>query len=296
MTKNNMNSFFKSNCRFQRHLLSMNYCSRSLSLSFSSIKVSSFHSVSPLNSRGMSNYSVLSSKQTLPLSTLSLTEKIGEFPLLNLFGMKFFFDKKLFKLQETEIYTPKLLLTIGFTILESFKSQTEKGYIPSNFKNNPMFGLIKQHLIDKGFKTNSNEFGSSINTYSLWFNFLLTNLIYLITKSLKLSREVVFDDAGLDILSDLENLRDSLIAVLDPYLRVQMQKKGITITQNAYVGFDTEYDLIDQQKCLNKLVSVQLAVQTRTYIKLPRYKTYDISYAHPLTSEITPYFKPKIRD
>jgi hypothetical protein len=47
---------------------------------------------------------------------------------------------------------------------------------------------------------------------------------------------------------------------------------------------------------LNKLVSVQLAVQTRTLIKVPLYSLQDIGYIHPLTSEISTFHKPPVKE
>jgi len=97
----------------------------------------------------------------------------------------------------------------------------------------------------------------------------------------------------LDLLSDLEVLRDKIYSTLDPYIRVQIQKRGITIIHNTYTGFDTEYVMKDEKKCLNRLLSVQTAIQSRTLLKLPMNKKYNISYVHPLTSEITTYYEPK---
>jgi hypothetical protein len=115
--------------------------------------------------------------------------------------------------------------------------------------------------------------------------------------SLKLSEalkmEVEITQAEMDALTDLEGLRDRLVNSLEPYLRIQVQKRGLTIIQNTYAGYDTEYKLVDSKKNLNKLVSTQTAIHTRTFIKIPLYRQYDISYAHPLTSEITTFFNPK---
>jgi hypothetical protein len=83
---------------------------------------------------------------------------------------------------------------------------------------------------------------------------------------------------------------------LDPFIRLQVQKRGITIFQNIYTGFDTEYELEDYNKSLNKLISTQLAVQARTIIKVPLYKPLDISYVHPLTSEISSFYPPKVEE
>ena len=112
------------------------------------------------------------------------------------------------------------------------------------------------------------------------------------------SRLVTLDEdyEVLDQLSDLEHQNTKLISSIDPYLRIQIQKRGISIIQNTYTGFDTEYTLANEKKFLNRLLSVQYAVQSRTIIKVPLYNLYDIAYVHPLTSDITPYYKPKITD
>lgn len=94
--------------------------------------------------------------------------------------------------------------------------------------------------------------------------------------------------------TDLEELRRSLLSRFDPYLRFQIQKRGISIIHNTYTGFDPEYELKDSKNFLNKLISVQLAVQSRTLFKVPLYNTLDISYIHPLTSELSSFYKPNV--
>lgn len=96
------------------------------------------------------------------------------------------------------------------------------------------------------------------------------------------------------MVSDLESLRGDLASRLDPSLRLQIQKRGVTIIQNTYTGFDSEYELFDQRYNTNKLLSVQMAVQSRTLIKLPLYNSFDLSFVHPLTSEITSFYKPQV--
>jgi hypothetical protein len=118
-------------------------------------------------------------------------------------------------------------------------------------------------------------------------------LLIQITKTLKLAQTEVQSDVSLDTLSDLEFIYSSTLSTLDPYLKTQIQKRGVTCIQNLYTGFDTEYELRNPLKFLNKLVSVQVAIQTRTLIKIPLYNLQNISYIHPLTSEITPWYKPR---
>lgn len=83
---------------------------------------------------------------------------------------------------------------------------------------------------------------------------------------------------------------------LDPYLRIQIQRRGVTIIKNTYAGFDTEFELIDERKRLNKLISIQTATKGRTIIKVPLYNIYDISYVNPLSAEVTSFYKPKFQE
>lgn len=94
----------------------------------------------------------------------------------------------------------------------------------------------------------------------------------------------------LDLVADLDFLRDRLFTRLEQYLKQQIQKRGISIMENSYVGFDTEFELLNERKNLNRLVSVQTAIQRRTVIKLPVNEPLDISFVHPVTSEISSVF------
>jgi len=94
--------------------------------------------------------------------------------------------------------------------------------------------------------------------------------------------------------TDLKTLKFTLTNKIDPFLRLQVKNRGITVFQNIYTGFDTEYELENYKKSLNKLISTQTAVQSRTIIKVPLYNSLDISYIHPLTSEVSSFYKPKV--
>jgi len=97
---------------------------------------------------------------------------------------------------------------------------------------------------------------------------------------------------GSVFVTELEGLISTFSSKLDPFLRFQIQKRGVTIIQNTYIGFDTEYEQKDLEKYLNTLISVQYAVQARTLVKVPLYTIHDISYVHPLTNEITAFYDP----
>lgn len=104
----------------------------------------------------------------------------------------------------------------------------------------------------------------------------------------------MFTEEDEDDISLLSTLKGDVFSRLDQYIKVQLQKRGITIIENTYAAFDTEFELEDSKKHLNTLLSVQTAVQARTLVKVPLYREYDISYVHPLTSEMSSIFKNKI--
>lgn len=89
---------------------------------------------------------------------------------------------------------------------------------------------------------------------------------------------------------ELDCMKKVFFNRLDPILRFQLQKRGVTIIQNVYVGFDTEFEELKLVKNHNKLLSVQLATQDRTLVKVPLNTIQDINYIHPLTSDITRSF------
>lgn len=90
-----------------------------------------------------------------------------------------------------------------------------------------------------------------------------------------------------DIMEDLNVLEKSVYGMLDPSIRIKLQNKGLTLLQNIYTGFDTEYYKKDGEYT-NTLLSVQLAITTKTLLRLPRYTDYTIASLNPLNSEVYP--------
>lgn len=78
-----------------------------------------------------------------------------------------------------------------------------------------------------------------------------------------------------DIVSDLRVVTKSLFSRLDPSIRYHVKRPGLGVVQNTYTGFESEF--INTDFGLNKLISVQLAVSTKTYLKIPVIKSYQIS-------------------
>lgn len=175
-----------------------------------------------------------------------------------------------------------------------------RGYIREDALNGRFMVKITEHL-SSFFGYESKELGVSETTYTMWYNFVLLNFYYLTLIKLDelacLNINSLDDNSSnelADLVDDLHHLREVLLSRFDQYLRFQIQKRGVTVIQNTYTGFDTEYQLDNPRKNINRLLSLQTAVQRRTIIKVPLYNPYDISYVHPLSSEISNIYKNKV--
>ena len=204
---------------------------------------------------------------------MTLLPKQIEVPV-KVFDLLFFFQDSCLQLQDEKRST-KALLTTCRSVLDSFSEINHLGYFPSTFTKN-VFYLKFEEILKQKIKKFS-VIGASETTYRLWYNYILLELLHQIEK-------IEFFDPHHD---ELQEMRQTIINRLDSYLKFQIQRRSITILQNTYTGFDTEFELENEKKHLNKLLSIQLANQTRTLIKIPLYSILDLSYIHPLTSEIS---------
>src|SRR6185312_6345203 len=87
-----------------------------------------------------------------------------------------------------------------------------------------------------------------------------------------------------DLMVDFEVLIKNIFSRIDPSIRIKLQKRGISVIQNVYTGFDTEYKNKDVK--YNELISVQLAVNTKNLLKIPKYSEYELSTLDTLTGEV----------
>lgn len=88
-----------------------------------------------------------------------------------------------------------------------------------------------------------------------------------------------------DAQADLIVLLNEIYKLIDPSIRRYIQKRGITIINNVYSGFDSEYKLKNDGKS-NNLISVQLATSTKVIIKLPLSPSYNLSTIHTQTNKV----------
>lgn len=110
-------------------------------------------------------------------------------------------------------------------------------------------------------------------SYKWIYNYLCTGLYDLSLSHLSKIDGVELGDS--DLKADYSSLTKHLFGKLDPSIRSKLQKRGISITQNVYTGFDTEYKNKDAKH--NELLSVQLAVNTKTLLKIPKHDDYELS-------------------
>lgn len=90
-----------------------------------------------------------------------------------------------------------------------------------------------------------------------------------------------------DILYDIKYLEGELLNSLDNSIRLKLRKRGISITQSIYCGFDTEYTQKDA--LTNKLLSVQHALSTQSTVRIPIEYAYDFRSVNTHTGEQYPY-------
>lgn len=133
------------------------------------------------------------------------------------------------------------------------------------------------------------------------YNMFILSLYVLLGKSViiadKLLKDVLSIQTKRDLTSDeisllkgleeelsLQNaLLKELYNRLDSSLRYSLKRKGMSFIENRYTGFDTEY--VNKEISVNKLVSVQLSVNTRTLLKVPSVLEYKYTKVTALTGK-----------
>lgn len=88
-----------------------------------------------------------------------------------------------------------------------------------------------------------------------------------------------------DTFLELDVMSKEIRNNLDSYIKLGLKRSGLTIIQNTYTGFDTEYKFY--KDIYNELLSVQLAVCTRLVLKLPTpIKYYEARGINSFTGDI----------
>lgn len=181
---------------------------------------------------------------------------------------------------ETGVSTEEILSDIK-VILSDLESVTKRGFIvPKDllFKNIPLMNTLASHFCDMDLlkqtvgDIDSEHFKES---YGWMYNFILLNLHRLMHSHMH-ENKIDYREEALDsdVLSDYKYLLNKLYSKLDPSIRLKLSRPGLGIIQNIYTGFDTEYQNKDSKH--NELISVQIAANTRTHLKIPMLEDYSV--------------------
>lgn len=147
------------------------------------------------------------------------------------------------------------------TVLRILDQVNNKGFLASvDLSDNVQFPVVCDLLpsvILGG--TNFVNGEKSMESYKWFYNIILISLYFLCI----LSRETESDtDTETDFYFNLTELERVLLARLDVAIRQHLRKIGVSIIENSYIGFDTEYYNEDFKS--NVLVSSQPAQLTVT--------------------------------
>jgi len=156
-------------------------------------------------------------------------------------------------------------------ILQDIQKIDSKGFLNNTDLNRfPVISLFINHFTTKQEYIQGNKVSES---YKWIYNVIMMNLYAFSIKILNEMEQSLDPDS--DLNADFKASAQNIFGKIDPSLRSKLQKRGISIIQNTYTGFDTEYKNIDPK--YNKLISVQLAVNTKTLLKVPKYSKYELS-------------------
>jgi hypothetical protein len=178
-----------------------------------------------------------------------------------------------------------LALSHQIEIIEEFLKTidrlTSKGYLNSqDLRSYAILSELLPRFITSSKESEWIEYVNgekSMESYKWLYNILILTLYFLCISSLYKGIEGGDPEllADSDLLTDLKIQERVLFSRLDPSIRHHMRKTGISIVRNTYVGYDTEFNNLDLKS--NSLVSAQLAITTKVYVKLPNAKKYTLS-------------------
>lgn len=168
---------------------------------------------------------------------------------------------------------------------ETFKSLCKispKGYLNHlDLEKFPVLNEIWGSFVKDEAKVMAREDAryKRVELYRWVFNIIVLSLY---ERSLLLSEEVV---ASSDISSDIKVFSSKMSKHLDSVIKTKLAKRGIGIYRNTYTGYDSEYKPLDG-KDINKLLTVQLAINGQLVVKIPCKSEFVLSSINAETGEI----------
>lgn len=165
-------------------------------------------------------------------------------------------------------------------ILKGLHSVNSKGFVNSkDLYDYPYISEYFQYILDlekaidpKTRKADFKHLSTLLSTKDKMFVYkwvynLINLKLYTIIEYLLYEIDDIKDKIDDPIYFIYKDLRNIVYNNLDPAVRRHLTRRGISIINNIYTGFDTEYDNIDEKT--NKLLSVQLATTFKILLKLP---------------------------
>jgi hypothetical protein len=164
-------------------------------------------------------------------------------------------------------------------LLIALESGTNKGFLTQHdLSKFPVVSEMLQCFLEKVDDESCVKGVESMETYKWLYNVLILNLYVLVVESLQ---SCYIDE---DVEGGLKSCERDLFERLDPSIRLYLVKRGISIKENVYVGFDTEFTKIGL--CTNRIVSSQLAVSSKIYLKVPRLDVYKLAKVDEQTNKL----------
>ena len=165
-------------------------------------------------------------------------------------------------------------------VLATLDSQVNKGFMTRfDLTQYPLINEVLPSFFDLEEDDVYVRGHESMEGYKWLYNLIILNLYYYILDCQK-TPEIIMED----LLTDFSYLEKELYQRLDTSIRYHLQKRGLSVKENVYVGFDTEYTQITPTQ--TRLVSSQLAVSCKTLIHLPTQSKYKLSRLDETTKKL----------
>lgn len=224
----------------------------------------------------------LSGKKDLSVNFVSddLTKDLTK-DLLNIFDVLavYFPDEALLKKDIlsneglSTVYLVDMIVGKLEAVVDEINSLNKRGFVNKfdlDEKNFPITNKIVNSLLalneDGKIKKTFDKFTNieKLEFSKWWYNVIMLDLYYVI--EVLIHNEKVREYVGGDRLLELKDFAKDLKSGLESYIRLGFMRCGITVFENTYTGFDTEYQL--KEGIFNELISAQLAVCSRLVVKM----------------------------
>ena len=181
-------------------------------------------------------------------------------------------------------YTVEQCLGLVENIIAVLESSTSLGFLPTlDLRKFPIISDLLQPFLLSVKENEVEEYvcgDKSMETYKWLYNLIILILYQICIETLS---SIDLSVANTEKIEELKLTENEMYSRLDPSIRQYLQKRGISIKQNTYIGFDTEFQIAGD---LNRLISSQLAVTTKTVLKIPRVRGYTISKLDESTNKL----------